>query len=147
MRTHRLWTDRTKSPVFRGRPKILDELEFDPDCELIIYMTKIDSWSHEFIQYCQSFEELQECTLVTGDCHTPTMKWTIRIIRESDAVDVCNEPYVMRGQGYKTIYHNSIPVTGRRRVSTFYPATGFRKTANGRLGQTGNKDDLASEGQ
>lgn len=139
MRVHRLWKVRKWFPIFRGMPKMLDELESDPDSGLLAYDSSLGIRNHEFVQYWQSFEKLREYALDSDSRHAPAMKWTNRIIEESDAVGIWHETYLVRGDEYETIYHN-MPVTGLGKAGTLRPATGLRETATGRLEQTSKND-------
>ncbi|MFW5900448.1 MAG: DUF4188 domain-containing protein [Halodesulfurarchaeum sp.] len=139
MRVHRLWKVRKWFPIFRGMPKMLDELESDPDSGLLAYDSNLGIRNHEFVQYWQSFEKLREYALDSDSRHAPAMKWTNQIIEESDAVGIWHETYLVHGDEYETIYHN-MPVTGLGKAGTLHPATGLRKTATGRLEQTGKND-------
>ncbi|AUX10204.1 hypothetical protein AArcSl_2584 [Halalkaliarchaeum desulfuricum] len=146
MRVHRLWKVHKWFPIFRGMAKMLDELESDPDSGLLAYDTNLGIRNHEFVQYWESFEKLREYALDPEARHAPAMKWTNRIIEESDAVGIWHETYLVRGDEYETIYHN-MPATGLGKAGTLHPATGLRKTATGRLGETGDTDGVASEHQ
>lgn len=144
MRVHRLLKLRKWFPIFRGMRKMLDELKSDPHSGLLAYDTKLGIRNHEFVQYWQSFEKLREYALDPDARHAPAMKWTNRIIEESNAVGIWHETYLVCEDEYETIYHN-MPATGLGKAGTLYPATEFRKTATGRLGQTGDEDGVVSQ--
>ncbi|MGM0718513.1 MAG: DUF4188 domain-containing protein [Halobacteriota archaeon] len=139
MRVHKLRNVRAWVPIFRGMPRMLDELEADPESGLLAYDANLGIRNHEFLQYWRSFEELREYALDPDARHAPAMKWTNRIIEESDAVGIWHETYVVREDEYETIYHN-MPVTGLGKAGTLYSATGPRRTATGRLGRTEDEE-------
>ncbi|MGM0716614.1 MAG: monooxygenase family protein [Halobacteriota archaeon] len=143
---HRLWKVREWFPIFRRIPKVLDELESDPHSGLLAHDGKPRIRNHEFVRYRQSLEKLREYALDPDAPHAPVVKSINRITKESDAVGIWHETYVMRGDGYEAIYHH-MPVTGLGKAGTLHPATGLRKTATGRLEQTCGKDGMASEVQ
>ena len=65
-------------------------------------------------------------------------------MRESDAVGIWHETYLVREGEYETVYDNTPPI-GLGKAGTIYPATERRRTAAGRLGLTGG-DDVSYEG-
>ena len=139
LRVHKLWKVHEWLPIFREMPKMLDELESDPDSGLLAYDTTLGIRNHEFVQYWRSFDELREYALDPDARHAPAMKWTNRIIRGSDAVGIWHETYLIRENEYETIYHN-MPLTGLGKAAKLHPATAHRKGAAGRLGRTGEND-------
>ena len=135
MRVHKLWKVSKWPPIFREMPKMLDELEADPESGLLAYDTNIGIRNHEFVQYWESFDTLQEYAFDSDARHASAMKWTNRLIRESDAVGIWHETYLVHEGEYETIYHN-MPRTGLGKAGKLSPATGQRKTAVGRLRQS-----------
>lgn len=139
MRVHKLWKVRKWLPIFREMPKMLDELESNPDSGLLAYDTNFGIRNHEFVQYWRSFEKLREYALDPDARHAPAMKWTNRIVRGSDAVGIWHETYLIRENEYETIYHN-MPLTGLGKAGRLHSATAQRKSAAGRLGRTGENE-------
>jgi hypothetical protein len=135
MRVHKLWKVNKWLPIFREMPKMLDELEADPESGLLAYDTNLGIRNHEFVQYWESFDTLRGYALDPDARHAPAMKWTDQIIRESDAVGIWHETSLVHEGEYETIYHN-MPLTGLGKAGERSPATGQQKTAVGRLGQS-----------
>jgi len=134
MRVHKLWKVRKWLPIFREMPKMLDELEANPESGLLAYDTNLGIRDHEFVQYWESFDKLRKYAFDSDARHASAMKWTNRIIWKSGAVGIYHETYLVREGEYETIYHN-MPLTGLGKTGTLYSATGQRNTATGRLGR------------
>lgn len=146
MRVNTLWKVHRWLPVFTTMPKLLDELEADPDSGLLGYDTKLGIRNHELVQYWRSFEALREYALDSDARHAPAMRWTNELMRESDDIGIWHETYVVRNGAYETVYHN-VPPTGLGKAGELYPATDRRRTAAGRLGLTDGDDvSFAEEG-
>jgi hypothetical protein len=144
MRINTLWKVHEWLPVFREMPGMLDELESDPDSGLLGYDANVGLRNHEVIQYWRSFEALRAYALDPDGRHAPAMGWVSERMRESDAVGIWHETYLIRDGAYETVYAN-VPPRGLGRAGTLSPATGRRKTAAGRLGWT-DGDDVSFEG-
>ena len=143
MRINALWKVHEWLPVLRAMPEMLDELETDPESGLLGYDTKLGIRNHEVVQYWRSFEQLREYALDSTAHHAPAMKWANQLMRDSDAVGIWHETYLVEDGAYETVYHNA-PPTGLGKAGTLYPATERRKTAAGRLGRT-EGDDVSYE--
>lgn len=139
MRVNRLWKVHKWFPVFSAMPKMLDELEADPDSGLLAYDTKLGIRNHELVQYWRSFEELREYALDSNARHASAMRWTNEQMRESDDVGIWHETYLVQNGAYETVYHN-VPPTGLGKAGSLRPATDRRRTAAGRLGWTEGAD-------
>jgi hypothetical protein len=143
MRVNTLWKIHRWLPVFRAMPKMLDELEADPDSGLLGYDMKLGIRNHEVVQYWRSFEELRGYALDSTAHHVPAMQWANKQMRESNDVGIWHEMYLVEDGTYETVYHNMPPI-GLGKVGTLYPATERRRTAAGRLGWT-DGDDVSYE--
>lgn len=139
MRINSLWKVHEWLPVFRAMPKMLAELESDSESGLLGYDTKLGIRNHEVVQYWRSFEKLRNYALDSDARHAPAMKWTNQQMRESDAVGIWHETYLVQDEMYETVYDNT-PPTGLGKAGTLYPATERRRTAAGRLGLTDGND-------
>lgn len=139
MRINALWKVHKWVPVLRAMPKMLNELETDPESGLLGYDTKLGIRNHEVVQYWRSFEQLREYALDQTAHHAPAMKWAHRLMRENDAVGIWHETYLVEDGAYETVYQNTPPV-GLGKAGTLLPATERRKTAAGRLGWTEGND-------
>lgn len=144
MRINTLWKVHKWLPVFRAMPKMLDELETDPESGLLGYDIKLGIRNHEVVQYWRSFEKLRKYALDSNARHAPAMKWTKQQMRETDAVGIWHETYLVQDGAYETLYDNAPPI-GLGKAGTLSPATERRRTAAGRLGWT-EGDDVSYEG-
>lgn len=135
VRINTLWKVHRWLPVFRAMPKMLNELETDTGSGLLGYDTKLGIRNHEVVQYWRSFEALREYALDSDARHAPAVEWTTQQLRESDAVGIWHETYLVADGAYETVYHNTPPI-GLGKAGTLSPATGRRRTAAGRLGLT-----------
>jgi hypothetical protein len=143
MRINTLWKVHRWLPVFRAMPKMLAELEEDPESGLLGYDVKPGIRNHEVVQYWRSFEKLRNYALDSSARHASTITWSNKLMRESDAVGIWHETYLVQNGAYETVYNNTPPV-GLGKAGTLYPATEHRKTAAGRLGWT-EGDDFSVE--
>ena len=139
MRINTLWKVHEWIPAFRAMPKMLEELEADAESGLLGYDTKLGVRNHEVVQYWRSFEQLREYALDSDSQHAPAIQWTNQQMRESDAVGIWHETYLVRDGAYETVYNNTPPI-GLGKAGTLYPATERRRTAAGRLGLTAGDD-------
>ena len=139
MRINKLWRVHEWLPVLRAMPKMLDELEADADSGLLGYDVNLGIRNHETVQYWRSFEQLRQYALDPDSRHAPSIGWTNELMRESDAVGIWHETYLVRDGAYETVYNN-MPPKGLGEAATLSPATGRRRTAAGRLGWTDGDD-------
>jgi hypothetical protein len=139
MRINRLWKVHEWLPVFRAMPKMIDELEADADSGLLGYDVNLGVRNHEVVQYWRSFEQLRRYALDPEARHAPSIPWANELMRESDAVGIWHETYLVRDGAYETVYNN-MPARGLGKAGKLTPATGRRRTAAGRLGWTEGED-------
>jgi hypothetical protein len=132
MRINTLWKVQKWLPVFLAMPRLLSELEEDPTSGLLGYHRNLGIRNHMLLQYWESFEKLRSYALDPDARHAPAMKWTNRIVGETDAVGIWHETYLVREGDYETIYHN-MPPRGLAKVGDLHAATGPRKSATGRF--------------
>ena len=144
MRINALWKVHRWLPVFRAMPKMLDELEADPESGLLGYDTKLGIRNHELVQYWRSFEELREYALDSDARHAPAMQRANEQMRESDAVGIWHETYLIRDGAYETVY-DTVPPVGLGKAGTLSPATGRQRTAADRLEWTERGDESDEE--
>lgn len=143
MRINSLWKIHRWLPVFRMMPKMLEELEQDPESGLLAYDTKLGIRNHELLQYWRSFEALREYALDSSRHHAPAISWTNEQMEASDDVGIWHETYLVREGEYETVYNNA-PATGLGKAGRLVPATGRRRTATSRLGAIDGEDATAT---
>jgi hypothetical protein len=139
MHINTLWKVHRWLPVLRAMPRMLEELEADPESGLLGYDSKLGIRNHEVVQYWQSFEKLRAYALDSNARHVPAMKWTNQLMRGSDAVGIWHETYLVEDGAYETVYDNTPPI-GLGKAGTLYPAVEGRRTAAGRFGSTEGND-------
>jgi len=139
MRINTLWKVHRWLPVFRAMPKMLEELDEGSESGLLGYDLKLGIRNHEVVQYWRSFEKLRKYALDADAGHASAITWTNQLMRESDAVGIWHETYLVRNGAYETVYNNTPPI-GLGKAGTLYPATERRRTAAGRLGLTEGND-------
>jgi hypothetical protein len=114
MRINTLWKVHKWLPIFRAMPKMLEELEENPDSGLLAYDTKLGIRNHEVVQYWQSFEKLRTYALDSDTRHGPAMQWTYQQMQESDAVGIWHETYLIEDGETGVIYDQSGGVNALR---------------------------------
>jgi len=139
MRINTLWKVHEWLPIFLAMPKMLDELEENPESGLLAYDRNLGIRNHEFVLYWRSFEKLRSYALDPDAQHAPSMQSTHEQMQETDAVGIWHETYLVRDGAYETAYHN-MPATGLGKAGTLHPATERRRTAAGRFGLTEGDD-------
>jgi hypothetical protein len=139
MRINTLWKVHEWLPVFRAMPKMLEELEANPESGLLAYDTNLGIRNHELVQYWESFEKLRTYALDPDRRHAPAIQWANERMDNSDAVGIWHETYLIEDCAYETVYHNTPPI-GLGKAGRLSPATGARRTAAGRLGLTDGED-------
>jgi hypothetical protein len=139
MRINTLWKVHEWLPVFRAMPKMLEELEANPESGLLAYDTNLGIRNHELVQYWESFEKLRTYALDPDCRHAPAIQWANERMDNSDAVGIWHETYLIEDCAYETVYHNTPPI-GLGKAGRLSPATGARRTAAGRLGLTDGED-------
>lgn len=143
MRINTLWKIHKWFPVIRAMPKMLEELEADPESGLLGYDTKLGIRNHEVVQYWRSFSQLREYALDSDARHAPSMRWSNQLMDETEAVGIWHETYLVEEGAYETVYNNAPPI-GLGKAGSLHPATKQRRTAAGRLGLT-KGDDVTYE--
>lgn len=128
-------------PVFLAMPRMLGDLEDDPEGGLLGYDVKFGIRNHEVVQYWRSFEALREYALDPEERHVPAMQRFVEQVQDRSDVGLWHETYLVRAGEYETVYSNMPPI-GLGAAADLRPATGRRKTAAGRLGLT-EGDDMA----
>lgn len=141
MRINAVWKVHRWLPVFLSMPRMLHDLEDEPERGLMAYDLKLGLRSHEVVQYWRSFEHLRGYALDPEERHAASMQRFVRAVRESEDVGLWHETYLVRAGEYETIYTN-MPPTGLGKAGDVRPAAGRRATAAGRLGLT-KGDDMA----
>lgn len=123
------------APVLAAMPKMIRELERDPDSGLLGVRWLLEG-PHlpTLVQYWRSFEQLEAYSRARDNEHWPAWVAFNRRIGSSGVVGIWHETYLVPAGGYECVYNN-MPATGLGRVGTLVPAAGRRATAASRAGR------------
>jgi hypothetical protein len=118
MRINKPWLVREWWPVFVAMPRMLRQLEAEPDSPLLGYQLVLASpISPIVIQYWRSFDELEAFAADPGREHQPALKDFFRRTGYNGNVGIWHETYTVRAGEYEAIYGN-VPELGLARAST-----------------------------
>ena len=131
-RVNQPWKLRAWLPVFLAMPKMVRELQSQP--ELGLLGTQYHGLTQ--VQYWRSAEHLHAYAQARDHAHLPAWRAFNQGARAAGgAVGIWHETYVVQPGSYETVYVN-MPRFGLGRAGTLVPATGQREGARGRLEQT-----------
>jgi hypothetical protein len=131
MRFNKLWKIHKWLPVFLAMPRMLRELEQNPDLGLLgrhvwVGRTVI------VLQYWRSLDQLYAYAKNRNQAHLPAWAAFNRAIGKSGDVGVWHETYRTREGDYETIYAN-MPLFGLAKATKAVSATGRKESASGRI--------------
>lgn len=129
MRINRPWKVHKWLPVFLAMPRMIRELENDPDSGFLGCMT---GW-RVIVQYWRSFDHLEAWARSRDHAHWPAwVDFNRRVGRSRGDVGVWHETYLVRAGAYETLY-SGMPPVGLGAACALVPAGGARESARGRL--------------
>jgi hypothetical protein len=105
MRLNRLWRVHRWWPVLSAMRAMLAELERHPDTGLLGAQQAFIG-GPAVVQYWRSFEHLERFAVAGDDLHRPAWQHWNRVIRDTRAVGIWHETYVLRDADHETIYAN-----------------------------------------
>jgi hypothetical protein len=143
MRINRFWKVHKWLPVFLAMPRMLSELEADPESGLLGYQRNLGIRNHMLLQYWRSFEHLREYARDADGEHFTAWKRFNQHVGSTGDVGIWHETFLIRDGEYEAVYNN-MPPFGLGEISELAPASGQFETAAGRLGRT-EGDDAAVE--
>ena len=134
MRINKPWKVWKWLPVFTAMPKMLAELQADPNSGFLGADQAFHSpISPVLIQYWRSFEQLERYARAKDAEHYPAwVKFNKRVASNGD-VGIFHETYLVPAGQYECVYNN-VPAHGLGKVSGLVPASGRYSTAPARLG-------------
>lgn len=132
MRANKAWKVHRWLPVFLAMPKMLRELERDPDAGLLGATQGLLSTGPVVVQYWRSFEQLERYARDPDAAHLPAWRRFNRLVRGSGDVGIWHETYRVRAGEYETIY-DDMPRIGLGRFGDHH-AVGSTSTAAVRSG-------------
>lgn len=144
MRINTFWKLHRWLPVLLIAPRMVRELEGDPESGLLESRTVVGPGLRHigFIQYWDSFESLREYARDSDRLHLSA--WRDYYDSESmgnPAVGIWHETYRVRADECESVYNNVQPIGLASSDGTdVVPASGHRETASGRLNRPDGTD-------
>jgi hypothetical protein len=109
MRINRLRSLRSWLPAFRAMPRMLAELSRDPSLGLLSAQSFWAGRVIALVQYWRSFEDLERYARSRDHEHLPAWREFNRLVRDSGAVGIFHETYVVGPGRVETLYANMPP--------------------------------------
>jgi hypothetical protein len=134
MRINRFWKAWNWLPVFIAMPRMLRELERNPEAGLLgasFYMAS--PRRPTVVQYWRSFEHLEAYARSKDAEHWPAWVAFNKRIGSSGEVGIWHETYLVPAGAYDCVYNNMPPI-GLGEATRLVPAAGRKATAAGRVG-------------
>jgi hypothetical protein len=131
MRINKFWKIHKWLPVAMAMPRMLKELEKNPDLGFLSSHTWF-SRTVIVLQYWRSVEELEAYAKNRDRTHLPAWAAFNRAVGKSGDVGVWHETYRTRPGDYETVYVN-MPLFGLGKATKVVTASGRRESAAGRL--------------
>jgi len=131
MRINRLWKVHKWLPVARAMPRMLRELEADPESGFLGF----ESWVGNptiALQYWRSFEHLERYAKDSARQHRPAWAAFNRAVASNGDVGIWHETYRVRPGDFECIYNN-MPPFGLARATNAVAARGRLDTAAARM--------------
>lgn len=134
MRVNVFWKVHKWVPVFLAMPRMLRELEADPDSGLLGYQRNLGIRNHSLFMYWRSFDDLHEYARDPEREHLPAWQEYNQEAGSDGDVGIWHETFLVTDGEYEAVYNN-MPPFGLGDVSEPVPASGERETAAERLGR------------
>lgn len=130
MRINKPWKVHKWLPVFLAMPRMLKELEKQPESGFLGYTFGFPA----IIQYWRSFEHLEAYARSKDNAHWPAwVAFNKRVGGSRGDVGIWHETYRIAAGHYEAVY-SGMPAFGLGKVGTLTPVSGARETARGRIG-------------
>jgi hypothetical protein len=144
MRVNRPWRVRSWFPVFMAMPRMIAELEKDPESGFLGYEQRLSPRSPVLVQYWRSYEHLHRYARSKDGEHFPAWVAFNKRVGSNGDVGIWHETFRVRAGEYECVYNN-MPAYGLGKAAELVPASGRRATASGRLGVTDGSDAPVTE--
>jgi hypothetical protein len=131
MRINKLWKIHKWLPVSLAMPKMINELDKNPDIGLISH----EQWFGRttiMVQYWKSFEHLEAYAKNKTGNHLPAWAEFNKKIGSNGDVGIWHETYLSKPGKFESVYNN-MPTFGLAKAMNSVPAINAYKTANGRI--------------
>jgi hypothetical protein len=120
-------------PVARAMPRMINELLRQPELGFI----HAEMWFARtiiLVQYWRSMDQLLAYAKDRNAAHLPAWQAFNKSVGTDGSVGIWHETYAASPGTYESVYVN-MPAFGLGRAGTLHPASGGRKSAEGRLGR------------
>jgi hypothetical protein len=145
MRVNKPWKLHKWLPPFLAMPRMLRELDKDPELGLLGYRQLLaNPFSPMVIQYWRSFEHLERFARAKDNTHFPAWVKFNKSVGSNGDVGIWHETYLVKAGQYEAVYNN-MPALGLGKASKLVPASGRRESAPGRLGLADPGESAADE--
>jgi Domain of unknown function (DUF4188) len=118
-RINRWWKVGSWLPVVRAMPRMLKELEANPELGLLGYEQAVGRTTI-MVQYWKSLSQLMDYAKARDSAHLPAWRDFNRKIGTNGDVGIWHETYIVRPGAYENIYAN-MPAFGLGRAGTLSP--------------------------
>ncbi|WP_052888575.1 DUF4188 domain-containing protein [Thermogemmatispora carboxidivorans] len=135
MRINRSWQLHKWLPAFMAMPRMLKELQSQPELGMLGYHLHVGFPTSMVVQYWRSFEQLTAYAGQRDAQHWPAWVAFNRRVGSSGAVGIWHETYCVEAGAYECIYNN-MPPYGLAQAGQLVSAVGRKTTAAGRLGRS-----------
>ncbi|MDO9706930.1 DUF4188 domain-containing protein [Paracraurococcus lichenis] len=135
MRLNRPWKLHRWLPVLRAMPRMLRELEAQPELGLLHHRTHVGLREAMVVQYWRSHAQLDAYATARERAHLPAWRAFNQAIGTNGDVGIWHETYLVGSGRYESVYVN-MPPFGLGRAGALQEATGPRATGRGRLAAT-----------
>jgi hypothetical protein len=133
MRINKPWKLREWSFMFRAMPRMIKELEADPESGFLGATQGLWTTGPSLVQYWRSFEHLERYARDPEAEHLPTWREFNRRLRASGDVGIWHETYRVRAGEYEAIY-GDMPRVGLAAAGDLVPIGSTNDTAAARIG-------------
>jgi hypothetical protein len=124
-------------PTLLAMPRMLRELDADPDSGLLGHQTHLGGRRVTVPQYWRSFETLGSYARDPDAEHLPAWRRFVEEIGTDGDVGIWHETYLVRPDEYESVYADMPPFgPGAADGVELVPAAGDRETAGDRLDRT-----------
>jgi Domain of unknown function (DUF4188) len=131
MRINRFWKIHKWLPVALAMPRMLAELQADPNSGFL----GVESWIGNptiALQYWRSFEHLEQYAKNSARLHRPAWAAFNRAVASNGDVGIWHETYRVRPGDFECIYNN-MPPFGLAKATATVSAKGHLETARARM--------------
>ncbi|MCB9597985.1 MAG: DUF4188 domain-containing protein [Sandaracinaceae bacterium] len=143
MRINKWWRPDLWLPVAMAMPRMIAELEANPEHGLLGWESGGLGSPSVMIQYWRSSEDLMRYARSQDHEHLPAWSAFRKRVASTDAVGIWHETFVVSPSDYECVYAN-MPAFGLGKVGSLVPATGHLATARRRLGSGPARTDVAA---